>query len=212
MDKRVQQFHTDALKGKHAKTPKEIATLRRFLFKNQNHRFGENEKTRLFSAVQTYYSMYQSSSAPSAAAKKEDSGGENPVVGLLEDALKMPFTVFSTKHKKTMLKWYTELTGKQLSIEDDEGESVLSSSSAASFTEVKWYLLLNIDEAAEDLLTLMDEEDESVVRENLRLSCCVDQAMGERIRSAFQEGKEVVVSIGRTASSADRLFDFRIAK
>ena len=35
----------------------------------------------------------------------------NPVILLLEDALKMPFNVFGTKHKRSFLKWYQEATG-----------------------------------------------------------------------------------------------------
>jgi hypothetical protein len=34
--------------------------------------------------------------------------------GLLEDSLKMPFTVFSTKQKKTMIKWLEDLRGTPL--------------------------------------------------------------------------------------------------
>ena len=37
---------------------------------------------------------------------------ETLVVPLLEDALKMPFTVFTTKHKTKMLKWLHQLTGE----------------------------------------------------------------------------------------------------
>ncbi|KAG2425035.1 hypothetical protein HYH02_015086 [Chlamydomonas schloesseri] len=31
---------------------------------------------------------------------------------LVDDALKMPFTVFTTSHKKTYLKWHAKLTGE----------------------------------------------------------------------------------------------------
>lgn len=88
---------------------KEVNTLRKFLFKNQEYRFTEREKTKLFIAVQSHVS---NPAARQASYGKSD-GEECTAFKLLEDALKMPFSVFSTAHKKAMLKWYAEILGAE---------------------------------------------------------------------------------------------------
>ena len=55
-------------------------------------RFTEREQSHLFSAVQCHFSAYQDCTGDDA----------EPALGLLEDALKMPFTVFTTSHKACM--------------------------------------------------------------------------------------------------------------
>ena len=40
-------------------------------------------------------------------------GTSSPALPLLEDALKLPFTVFTTKQKQKFLKWYDELNAKE---------------------------------------------------------------------------------------------------
>lgn len=100
MDERCAQFATDAQRPRDGKTRKEIAKLQKFLFRNQEHRFTERAQSHLFSAVQTHVANH-------SAAPLED---DNPALPLVEDALKMPFTVFSTSQKKTMMKWLAKLT------------------------------------------------------------------------------------------------------
>jgi len=93
LEDRCSQFHEAALgTGKSKGAAKEIATLRKFLHKNQNQRFTEKAAARLFDTIAIYAS-------------------HDDAVELLEDALKMPFTVFSTKHKTKMLKWVEERRG-----------------------------------------------------------------------------------------------------
>jgi hypothetical protein len=105
MEDRVAEFQSQAsARLPSPKLEREISSLRRFLHKNQEHKFTEREKQRLFTAVQAHFSN-------PAAAKPADGGdGESvPVVALIEDALKMPFTVFTTAHKQQMLKWLESL-------------------------------------------------------------------------------------------------------
>ncbi len=90
----------------HLPSPKlgrEISSLRRFLQKNQEHTFTEREKQKLFTAIQEHFSN------PAAVAIFP--GAEPPVLALIEDALKMPFSVFTTAHKQQMLKWLERLRG-----------------------------------------------------------------------------------------------------
>lgn len=102
LEDRCVTFHEAAMGTGKSKGPvKEIATLRKFLHKNQTQRFTDKATSRLFDTIQIY------------ATNK---GGEMQLSledreGLLEDALKMPFTVFTTKQKKTMLKWIEEIRG-----------------------------------------------------------------------------------------------------
>ena len=91
LDDRCHQFHEAALgTGKSKGAVKEVATLRKFLHKNQNQRFTDRGVSRLFDTIQIY-------------VNKEDLDNEAKEA-LLEDSLKMPFTVFSTKQKKIMIK------------------------------------------------------------------------------------------------------------
>ena len=111
LEDRCVQFHEAAMGTGKSKGPaKEIATLRKFLHKNQTQRFTDKATSRLFDTIQIY--------AIGSNTKKEEAVAATPVIvsledreGLLEDALKMPFTVFTTKQKKTMLKWIEEIRG-----------------------------------------------------------------------------------------------------
>ena len=106
MEERVAEFQTQA-EGKlpPEKLAKEIATLRRFLYKNQNHRFTEREKSKLMTALSAHWSNQ-------TAHVTLTPSGEALIYGLLDDALKMPFTVFSTAQKQQMLKWFFSLQEK----------------------------------------------------------------------------------------------------
>lgn len=131
MEERVAQFLEQAqAKLPPSKLAKEIATLRRcgqsclnqhallssfddasssdrFIHRNQDHKFTEREKQRLFTAIQAHYSN------PGASASPDEESDSPPVVGLIEDALKMPFTVFTTAHKQQMLRWLEGLRGSE---------------------------------------------------------------------------------------------------
>ena len=97
LEDRCAQFHEAATgTGKSKGAAKEMATLRRFLYKNQSQRFSDKAAARLFDTISIY------------ANDKKEEGAEE----LLEDALKMPFTVFSTRQKSKMMKWMEALRGE----------------------------------------------------------------------------------------------------
>eukprot|EP00906_Rhabdomonas_costata_P003468 RCo005294 len=109
IEQRVQQFVDEAQKGLNKQTKKEIATLRRFLHRNQDHRFAEKEQTKLFSTVQKYASTYAvvgAGGSSGGAAASEEIRAE--ALGLLEDALKMPLGVLTTRHKAALLRLYEQ--------------------------------------------------------------------------------------------------------
>ncbi len=91
MEACCEQFYTDSKKLKQ----NEIQRLKKFLYKNQNYKFKDNEKTKLFNSIEFYVSSC-----------KEKTELKDHVFSLLEDALAMPFTVFSTSQKNKMLKWF----------------------------------------------------------------------------------------------------------
>lgn len=100
LEARCVQFHEAALgTGKSKGATKEIATLRKFLHKNQTQRFTDKAAARLLDTIGIYVAQDPN--------EEEDDVRE----GLLEDALKMPFTVFSTKQKAKMLKWMGDRRG-----------------------------------------------------------------------------------------------------
>jgi hypothetical protein len=110
LEQRCQQFHEAALGVSKSKgPPKEVATLRKFLHKNQDQRFTDKGVSRLFDTIQLY-------------VHKESLDLESKE-GLLEDALKMPFTVFTTKQKKSMIKWLEALRGGGTLDISDEGDN-----------------------------------------------------------------------------------------
>ncbi|ORX62411.1 hypothetical protein DM01DRAFT_318264 [Hesseltinella vesiculosa] len=90
MEQRIQQFHDDTKsipQPPTAKTIKQLRTLKKFIHKNQDYRFSDKEKNKLFA--------YDRVSA----------------FPLIEDALKVP--CFTTKQKNQLLKWYEEILAKQ---------------------------------------------------------------------------------------------------
>lgn len=100
MDDRCREFQAAAearLPGD--KLAREIASLRRFLFKNQGHRFTQGGQEALRCAIAAHH-------ANPAAHAASTPAGEPLVYGLLDDALKMPFTVFTTAHKQQFLRWF----------------------------------------------------------------------------------------------------------
>ncbi|KAK9729766.1 hypothetical protein K7432_000014 [Basidiobolus ranarum] len=103
MEDRVKQFHVDAQQvGNIAlnKAVKGMNTLRKFIFKNQDYRFSDKEKNKLFGAIESYFHAFDRSETIQETA-----------FPLIEDALKVP--IFTTKQKSTMLKWYEEIVAKQ---------------------------------------------------------------------------------------------------
>ncbi|KAI8057566.1 uncharacterized protein B0P05DRAFT_591261 [Gilbertella persicaria] len=111
MEQRIQQFHDDTKtipKPPTAKTIKQMNTLKKFIFKNQDYRFSDKEKNKLFACIEAYFTAFDRSGLTDKVS----------AFPLIEDALKVP--CFTTKQKSQLLKWYDEILAKQ---EDGEPTS-----------------------------------------------------------------------------------------
>ncbi|KAI9031591.1 hypothetical protein CLU79DRAFT_729262 [Phycomyces nitens] len=104
MEQRIQQFHDDTKtipKPPTAKTVKQMNTLKKFLFKNQDYRFSDKEKNKLFACIEAYFTCFDRSIDSQSLS----------AFPLIEDALKVP--CFTTKQKMQLLKWHQEILAKQ---------------------------------------------------------------------------------------------------
>ncbi|CAO3642706.1 unnamed protein product [Mucor hiemalis] len=104
MEQRIQQFHNDTKtipKPPTTKTLKQMNTLKKFIFKNQDYRFSDKEKNKLFACIEAYFTVFDRSGLTDKVSS----------FPLIEDALKVP--CFTTKQKSQMLKWYEEILAKQ---------------------------------------------------------------------------------------------------
>jgi Eukaryotic elongation factor 5A hypusine, DNA-binding OB fold len=164
LDDRCQQFHEAALgTGKSKGAVKEVTTLRKFLHKNQSQRFTDKGVNRLFDTIQLY-------------VNKDDVDKEIKE-GLLEDSLKMPFTVFSTKQKKIMINWLEDLRGTQQ-----------RSTSAGDNNDKQDTYILSVIELENGILTLM-YDDTGDTFENIPLP---KGEMGDAIRKGFEDSESCV--------------------
>ena len=142
LEDRCVSFHEAAMgTGKSKGAVKEIATLRRFLHKNQNQRFTDKATARLSDTIMLY------------AHDKQLSADDRE--GLLEDALKMPFTVFSTKQKKAMLKTLEDIRGGRQTSRD--GNTTTTSNSKKQ-TVVLSIMDIDEDDDMVHLMTLTGDE------------------------------------------------------
>ena len=151
--------------GKSKGATKEIATLRRFLHKNQNQRFTDKATARIFDTIQIY------------ATDKNLSTDDRE--GLLEDALKMPFTVFSTKQKKTMLKWIEEVRG-------GTSRSNVGKTDTATNVSTVVLSIMDIEDDTIYLMTPAGDESFEVALSSL------SPVLREELQKAFDATKESV--------------------
>ncbi|KAF8063773.1 hypothetical protein HT031_003630 [Scenedesmus sp. PABB004] len=166
VEERCAQFAGDA--AARPKAGREIDKLRKFLHKNQGTRFTAKEQGHLFAAVGAY--------AKAAAAAPEP---DAPALGLVEDALKMPFTVFTTAHKAKMLAWLDKLNGLEAAAAGGDGPAGAPS--------------LTVLDVTADAAELMDAEGET---QRVDLSVC-DAELVARLRAAFERGDaELSVELG----------------
>ncbi|KNC98691.1 uncharacterized protein SPPG_06372 [Spizellomyces punctatus DAOM BR117] len=110
MEERVRQYHVEATSFVSAavlppKALKAMNGLRKFIHKNQDYRFSDKEKAKLFGAVEAYFTIFDRNS--DRTNTNESDANKPTSLPLIEDALKVP--LFTTKQKSTMLKWYDEL-------------------------------------------------------------------------------------------------------
>lgn len=213
MEDRIAQFHSQAsanLTGD--KLQKEIASLRKFLHKHQNDTLSGPERSNLMSAIERHKGNPAAYLVPGSAASNASSsskavsaaGGtaDPPILGLLEDALKMPDKIFAKDTKMKLLRWYEDIQAKVAAGSDGSG----SGASAASLSVVTMSL---IDITRDGFLSLVpcdtDTDDvdaasnsDSGPREDVK---CPDDADGAALRKAFDDGKDVSVVISVSAGS-----------
>lgn len=194
MDERAKQFKTAAesnLSG--AALQKEISTLRRFLFRNQEYRFTKAAQTNLFMAV-TAHSV---NPAARPQSDQESCDAQSPLLGLLEDALKMPLNVFSSAQKNKLLTVYWGLLGKQ-------GEQLRAE--GASGRE-KTLVLVDMNEV-EQSLSLMEDSGE-VYPSPVKVS---DSAVLQEMKVLFDSGAEVRVTFRENSEDGLEFLHFEAAE
>ena len=89
MEKRCQKFFDDAKKLK----VQEVNSLKKFLYKNQDYKFMENDKSKLYGAIEVYFFSFNVQFYKSSL--KENPQLVDAVFSLMEDALAMPQNVFT---------------------------------------------------------------------------------------------------------------------
>ena len=180
LDQRCTQFYEAATGISKSKgILKEISTLRKFLFKNQEQRFTDKAACRLFDTIQVYCAKENTEIDSDENREKLRKSQED----LLEDALKMPFTVFSTKQKQKMMKRLEEMRKPK----DEYGLK----------DPVEQNITFSVIEIENDLMTLMEINTGDTI-ENIPL---IDNVLGSRIKNLFEKGDAVDVQAKITRSS-----------
>ncbi|KAG5184540.1 hypothetical protein JKP88DRAFT_194926 [Tribonema minus] len=132
MDDRCSKFCEDASA---TRAPgKEIGTLRNFLQRNQEQRLTDKAQNHLLEAVRVHVTRAKQDGSEAALSAAFD---------LVKDALTMPFNIFGSKHKKSLLKWHEDLAGLSAAESDPE----------APRPAVKTLQVVDVD--ADGYLTLM---------------------------------------------------------
>lgn len=142
MEERVAEFQAAAeARLPPEKLAREVATLRRFLFRNQGHRFTQREQAKLMAAIGAHH-------ANPAAHAAVAAGGEPLAYGLIDDALKMPFTVFSTGDKLRLLKWFEGLQAESTAGGGGEGAAPKTATLSCVDVSPEGYASLLLDDGS----------------------------------------------------------------
>ncbi|KAI8369335.1 uncharacterized protein BYT42DRAFT_105725 [Radiomyces spectabilis] len=130
MEQRIQQFHDDTKALSNPPTAKQIKqmnTLKKFIFKNQDYRFTDKEKNKLFASIEAYFTCFDRTDA---------TAGGVSAFPLIEDALKVP--CFTTKQKNLLLKWYEEILAQQEGPTTTKKDEVPSSPQEEDYDDFDW--------------------------------------------------------------------------
>ncbi|KPI89506.1 hypothetical protein ABL78_1382 [Leptomonas seymouri] len=240
MDERARQFKTAAesqLSGPALK--KEIGTLRRFLFRNQEYRFTKSAQQALYMAVLAHYgnsAAHRASGLPASTAgntaaasasgaggppfstlslgsgsgnaaapqqldsdeggREDDEAAAAPILGLLDDALKMPFTVFTSPQKDKLLSLYWAVLG----VEGPQSGSSNTNTATAGEVATLRLSLMDVVDIGKHMatLSLFAEDGEEYAQEVL-----VDDADTlNKLKKDFNEGNAVRVMVQETNTGA----------
>lgn len=174
MEERVKQFQLVAeAMPTGEKLKKEISTLRRFLYRNQDYRFTDKDRTRLLMTL----SLHNSNSESHKASEGSSDGEESLIYKLLSDALKMPQNVFSSNQKQSLLKIYSALHEKKG--QESKPETIMC------------FQLADIDPTT-GVLSLFQEDGSLLEGDSVVVQ---SHEVISQIQSAFDEGKEISVSV-----------------
>lgn len=185
-DDRARQFKEAAdskLKGD--PLAKEITALRRFLFRNQDYRFTKSAQTNLYAAVRSHHTN---------AAAFEASGGEAPILKLLDDALKMPFTVFTSAQKDRLLQLYWALlgtTGEAEALQAGRGGTA-----APAQARTRWLMLMDV--AGDGTLSLAHYNGS----EYPGRVAVADAVVLARLRDDLDSGASITVTVAEAATDS----------
>ncbi len=151
-------------------------------------RFTDREQSWLFQAIQCHVTAASAAAAGAASAAAgaagDDDGADNPALGLVEDGLKMPFTVFTTSHKKSMLRWLEKLK--------DPGSAGGGAAAATSTTVIQW----TVSDLDASTAKLYDDGGSEL---DVRLAGS-DEALVQRLRELFEAGEAVQVTLAPPGS------------
>lgn len=187
MDERAKQFKEAAeTKLTGGALVKEIASLRRFLFRNQEHRFAKSAQNSLYMAILAHHA--------NSGALVPASSGEPPVLQLLDDALKMPFTVFTSSQKDKLLQLYWSVLGEV------GGEGRDTTAAAASAKRYRDLTLLDIVDEGTDCSVLSLIHDNGT--EYTGRVVVTDAGVIGKMRGALESCGSVVVTLVESAEGA----------
>jgi hypothetical protein len=113
---------------------------------------------------------------------------DDPVLSLVEDALKMPFTVFTTSQKKTMLKWLDKLRPDIAS-----GRTPQQAGDGGTSRHEAWEVM----DMADGAVSLMDAGGEE---KRVELSSLTAE-QAQQLQKAFDAGDAVRVMLAAGTSS-----------
>jgi hypothetical protein len=181
MEARLAKFRADAeAKLPQPKLGREISALRAFLQKHQNGDFSDKDKATLFMAI----SAHVNNPAARVAAEGATDGAESPAQKLVEDALKLPFTIMTTTSKKQLLTWLDQLIA-----ESARAEAAASGAGSGAGGKVAAFLVLDLSE--DGYFSLLDEESGAE-----RTDVSVTDATAKRaIAAALGRGAEVIAHV-----------------
>lgn len=162
---------------------KEIETLRKFLFRNQDYRFTKSEQQYIFMAVTTHGNNF---------LKNRTDAHEDVITNLLDDALKMPFNVFNSSQKDKLLAMYYIVLGEEAKARPEvkNREKTLS--------------LLDVDEGEGFLVLLTDEGEEYPTPVS-----APNDAVKE-IKKLFDDAKDVLVTFTEKPDSPPEFIKFSV--